>query len=43
MQKPNEKNTNEKNIHKVLHKILDAMKILYEICKIFKAILNLFF
>jgi len=43
MQKPNEKKTNEKNIHRALHKVLDAMKILYEICKVFKAILNLFF
>ena len=43
---PNEKHTKEKNtvtIHKILHKILDAIKIFYEICKVLKAILKLFF
>ena len=43
---PNDKRTKEKNtvtIHKVLHRILDAIKIFYEICKVFKAILKLFF
>jgi len=42
----NEKHTKEKNtitIHRVLHKILDAIKIFYEICKVLKAILSLFF
>ena len=41
-----EKRTKEKNtitIHKILHKILDAIKILYEICKVSKAIIKLFF
>lgn len=41
-----EKHTKEKNtitIHKILHKILDAIKILYEICKVSKAIIKLFF
>ena len=41
-----EKNTKEKNtitIHKILHKLLEAIKIFYEICKVLKAILNLFF
>ena len=44
--KSKEKRTKEKNtitIHKILHKILDAIKIFYEICKVLKAILNLFF
>ena len=43
---PNEKRTKEKNtitIHKILHKILEAFKLFYEICKVLKAILNLFF
>ena len=42
----NEKSTKEKNtitIHKILHKILEAFKLFYEICKVLKAILNLFF
>ena len=41
-----EKRTKEKNtitIHRILHKILDAIKLFYEICKVFKAILKLFF
>lgn len=44
--KSKEKYAKEKNtitIHKILHKILDAIKIFYEICKVLKAILNLFF
>ncbi len=46
MNRSNEKNTKEKNtvtIHKILHKLLDAIKIFYEICKVLKAIFNLFF
>ena len=41
-----EKNTKDKNtitIHKILHKILKAIKLFYEICKVLKAILKLFF
>lgn len=41
-----EKNTKDKNtitIHKILHKILEAVKLFYEICKVLKAILKLFF
>ena len=41
-----EKNTKDKNtitIHKILHKILEAIKLFYEICKVLKAILKLFF
>jgi len=41
-----EKNTKEKHtftIHKLLHKILEAVKLVYEICKVFKAIKDLFF
>ena len=37
MNKPNEKHTKEKNnitIHKILHKLLDAIKLFYEICKV---------
>ena len=44
--KSKEKYAKEKNtitIHKILHKILDAIKILYEICKVSKAIIKLFF
>ena len=44
--KSKEKYAKEKNtitIHKILHKILDAIKIFYEICKVLKAILKLFF
>ena len=44
--KSKEKYAKEKNtitIHKILHKKLDAIKIFYEICKVLKAILNLFF
>ena len=43
--KSKEKYAKEKNtvtIHKILHKILDAIKIFYEICKVLKAILNFF-
>ena len=43
---PKEKHAKEKNtitIHKILHKLLDTIKIFYEICKVLKAILNLFF
>ena len=39
---PNEKRTKEKNTI-TIHKILDAIKIFYEICKVLKAILKLFF
>ena len=45
MNQPKEKHTKEKNtitIHKILHKILDTIKIFYEICKVLKTILNLF-
>ena len=41
-----EKNAKEKSaitIHKILHKLLKAIKLFYEICKVLKAILNLFF
>ena len=44
--KSKEKYAKEKNtitIHKILHKILDAVKLFYEICKVLKAILELFF
>ena len=44
MNKPNEKHTKEKNnitIHKILHKLLDAIKLFYEICKVLKE--NYFF
>ena len=46
MHVPNEKIAKEKNtitIHKILHKLLEAIKIFYEICRVLKAILNLFF
>ena len=46
MNKPNEKHTKEKNtitIHIILHKLLDAIKLFYEICKVLKAIIKLFF
>ena len=46
MNYPKEKQTKEKNtitIHKILHKILEAFKLFYEICKVLKAILKLFF
>ena len=42
----NEKSTKEKNtitIHKILHRILEAIKIFYDICKVLKAIISLFF
>ena len=39
--KSNEKNAN--TIHKFLHKILDALKIIYDICKVAKAIIKIFF
>lgn len=45
MTKAKEKRTKDKNtftIHKLLHKILEAIKLVYEICKVFKAIVNLF-
>ena len=45
MHVPNEKIAKEKNtitIHKILHKLLEAIKIFYEICRVLKAILNLF-
>ena len=41
-----EKHTKDKNtitIHKILHKILEVIKLFYEICRVLKAILNLFF
>ena len=44
--KSKEKYSKEKNtvtIRKILHKILDAIKIFYKICKVLTAILNLFF
>ena len=46
MNKPNEKHTKEKNtitIHKILHKLLDEIKLFYEICKVLKSIIKLFF
>ena len=30
-------------IHKFLHKVLSALKLVYEICKVLVAILKLFF
>lgn len=44
--KSKEKYAKEKNtitIHKILHKILESVKLFYEICKVLKAILKLFF
>ena len=41
-----EKRTKGKNtitIHRILHKLLDAVKLFYELCKVLKAILKLFF
>ncbi len=46
MYQPNEKHTKEKNIftiHRLLHKILDAVKLVYEICEVLKSIFKLFF
>ena len=39
------KKTKEKNtitVYKILHKIHSALKIFYEICKVFKAIVEMF-
>ena len=44
--KSKEKKKKEKNtitIHKILHKLLDAIKLFYEICKVLKSIIKLFF
>ena len=41
-----DRHTKEKNtftINKLLHKILEAVKLVYEICKVLKAIIKLFF
>lgn len=46
MTKAKEKRTKDKNaftIYNLLHKILEAIKLVYEICRVFKAILDLFF
>ena len=42
---PKDKSTKEKNtfkINKLLHIILKAFKLVYEICKVLKSIINLF-
>lgn len=40
--KRDSKEKNTFTIHKLLHKILSAIKIVYDICKLFKAIMDLF-
>lgn len=37
------KGKNTFTIHKLLHKILEAVKLVYEICKVLKSIFKLFF
>lgn len=40
------KSSKEKNthtVHRFLHKILSALKLVYEICKVLVAIIKLFF
>ena len=39
----NEKRTKEKiTIHKILHKLIDAVKLFYELCKVVKSISEIF-